>query len=61
MARGERTLDHFLTTARLAALVANGDPFSFMLSDSNEMAVAVGARHRKIERWDLLQLDWAPA
>lgn len=61
MPPGMRQLGDFVTAARLRELTADGRPFVFKQPSSGERLVAIGADRIKIERWELLQVKWAPA
>lgn len=58
---GMQKLDDFVSVARLKALIVDGQPFEFAHPFTNEKLAAIGAERIKIERWELLQLNWAPA
>lgn len=61
MPPGMHQLGDFVTAARLRELIADARPFLFKHPNSGERLVAIGADRIKIERWELLQLKWAPA
>jgi hypothetical protein len=60
MPSGYRRLEDFLTATDLQGLTAEGQLFTFKHPNSGELAVAVGVERRKIERWEVLELHWAP-
>jgi hypothetical protein len=61
MPRGYRQSADFVTAARLREMTADGVPFVVRFpNDADKKLVAIGAKHIKIERWELLQVYWAP-
>ncbi|MFD4421610.1 hypothetical protein ACFWN7_08905 [Agromyces sp. NPDC058484] len=61
MPRGMCRLEDFVTAARLRELARSGTPFVFLHPHTREKLIAIGAERIKIERWELLQIKWAPA
>jgi hypothetical protein len=60
MPRGYRKLEDFVTASRLRELIADRVPFTFQHPHSGEALVAIGATRLKIERWEVLDVKWAP-
>lgn len=60
MAQGYRRIEDFVTAEQLRKLVDGGNPFTFKLPETTELAVGIGLERLQIERWKLLELKWAP-
>jgi hypothetical protein len=60
MAPGYRNLEDFVTVERLQRHIDGGKPFIFKHPDSGALAVGIGIERLKVERWELLELKWAP-
>ncbi len=61
MPLGAREIEDFVTADRLRQIIAGGQPFVFRHPNSQELLVGIGAERIKIERWEFLQIKWAPA
>lgn len=61
MPPGMRRSEDFVTSARLRQLITDGQSFEFKHPHTGERLVGIGAERIKIERWELLQVKWAPA
>ena len=60
MPQGHRKLEDFVTASRLHELINDHSPFTFQSPHSDEKLVAIGAERRQIERWEVLEVKWAP-
>ncbi|WP_157831576.1 MULTISPECIES: SIR2 family protein [Microbacterium] len=60
MPSGHRKLDDFVTASKLRELIRDGAPFVFEDPLNKRKLIAIGAERLKIERWENLQLKWAP-
>lgn len=60
MPRGFRKLDDFLTAGRLMKHIDGGKPFTFRHPHTGRSALGISLQRRKIERWEILEMQWAP-
>lgn len=60
MPPGHRKLEDFVTASRLRELIGDRAPFTFQNPHTGETLVAIGAERLKIERWEVLEVKWAP-
>jgi hypothetical protein len=60
MPPGSRKLEDFVTVPRLREFIDKRGPFTFQNPHTGETLVAIGAERLKIERWEVLEVKWAP-
>lgn len=60
MPPGYRKLEDFVTVELLRRYIDGGKPFTFKHPHSGALAVGIGIERLKVERWELLELKWAP-
>lgn len=60
MSPGHVNLEDFVTAERLMRHIAGGEPFIFKHPHSGRLAVGIHAERLQVERWELLELKWAP-
>lgn len=60
MPEGCRKLADFLTVERLMDHIDGGKAFTFRHPHSGREAVGIGVERLKVERWEILELKWAP-
>lgn len=60
MPPGHRRLEDFVIASRFREIIDDHVPFTFQDPHSGETLVAIGATRLKIERWEVLQIKWAP-